>query len=57
MGKVERYQAEALVHQHMPIDLFKGIVCYNDAIKNELDELLRERDMRLKIVAKSSWYF
>lgn len=57
MGKVERYQAEALVHQHMPVELFSGVVCYNDVVKSELNELFRERDVQLKIVAKSSWYF
>lgn len=26
-GKIERYQAEALVHQYVPISALKGIVC------------------------------
>lgn len=57
VGKIERYQAEALVHRHMPVHWLRGIACYNDAIKEKFDGLLEERDMRVKIVAKPSWYF
>lgn len=27
-GKIERYQAEALVHRHLPLDALTGLVCY-----------------------------
>ena len=57
MDRVERYQAEALVHLHMPVQSLTGIVCYDDAAKKGLDALLAERDMRLRVVAKPSWYF
>lgn len=56
-GKIERYQAEALVHQHMPVHLLTGIVCHDHAAKDELDGLLGERSMELTVVAKPSWYF
>jgi len=57
MGKMERYQAEALVHRHMPVGWFKGILCYNQAVKKELDGLLQERDMNVKVVVAPRWYF
>lgn len=57
MDRVERYQAEALVHLHMPVGSLLGIVCYNATVKKALDALVAERDIRLKIVAKPSWYF
>jgi hypothetical protein len=57
MGKVERYQAEALIHRHMPVSRFNGVLCYNQSVKNELDGLLKERNMNLKIVAAAKWYF
>jgi hypothetical protein len=56
VDKFERYQAEALVHQHMPVESLIGIVCYDGTVKKGLDALLTERDMRLGIV-KPSWYF
>lgn len=28
-GKMERYQAEALIHDHLPMDAVEGIVCSN----------------------------
>ena len=57
MDRFERYQAEALVHQHMPVESLMGIACYNATVKKGLDALLTESDMRLRIVAKPSWYF
>lgn len=32
-GKFERYQAEALVHQHLPTTALAGIVCHGEAQK------------------------
>jgi hypothetical protein len=57
IGKVERYQAEALVRRHMPVSWLKGILCYNQAVKEGLDGLLGERDMNLKVVVAPRWYF
>ena len=55
--KFERYQAEALVHLHMPIDFLLGIVCYNKAVEEQFGRLLEDRDMKLKVVTKQGWYF
>ena len=55
--KFERYQAEALVHQHLPVSSLLGVVCYNSADKSDLNKLLELRNMELRIIAKSSWYF
>lgn len=55
--KFDRYEAEALVHRHLPVDSLLGIVCYDDEVAEELGKLLDERDMRLKIVTKPNWYF
>ncbi|MGH2542774.1 MAG: type II toxin-antitoxin system toxin DNA ADP-ribosyl transferase DarT [Ardenticatenaceae bacterium] len=57
MERFERYQAEALIHQHMPVESLTGIVCFNATVKKGLDALLTESDMRIRIVAKPSWYF
>lgn len=40
-GKMERYQAEALVHQHLPIEVIEGIICSDGtteaSVKAEVD--------------------
>jgi hypothetical protein len=55
--RFERYQAEALIHEHMPVDLLLGIVTYDGIVKERLDGLAAERDMEMKVVAKPGWYF
>lgn len=55
--KFERYQAEALVHRFMPADSLLGVVCYSGAVAEAVQQLLDERDMKLKIVVKPRWYF
>ena len=41
IDRFERYQAEALVHEHMPISSLAGIVCYNSVIKSEVEAELQ----------------
>lgn len=55
-GKVERYQAEALIHQHVPINVLHGLVCYDSRIKNDIEVLAAQRRVTLKVVAKPNWY-
>ena len=51
-GKFERYQAEALVHRHLPIAGLLGIICANDNVANTLkNSVTRGADM-LKIVSR-----
>ena len=51
-GKFERYQAEALVHRHLPIAGVLGIICVNDSVANTLkNSVTRGADM-LKIVSR-----
>jgi hypothetical protein len=32
-GKLSRYQAEALVHRHLPVSGLLGIACYDEAVR------------------------
>ena len=34
--KLERYQAEALVYNNIPVEAFIGIVCYTDTVELSL---------------------
>lgn len=55
--KIERYQAEALVHRHVPADALLGVACYTAAVKAELDQIAAERGLEMKILAERRWYF
>jgi hypothetical protein len=56
-SKKERYQAEALVYKHLPIDALSGFVCYNDDVSKTLTDALAERKQAIKVVKKPDWYF
>ena len=56
-SKKERYQAEALVHKHVPVDTLSGFVCYNDDALVVINKALAERNMTSKVVKKPDWYF
>lgn len=53
----ERYQAEALIYQHMPVEALIGIICYTDAIKSSIETELQTRGMALNVQAIRGWYF
>lgn len=56
-SKKERYQAEALVHKHLPVDALKGFVCHDDHVLKSLDRALAKRKLAMKVVKKPDWYF
>jgi hypothetical protein len=56
-GKFERYQAEALVHRHLPVEALVGVVCYADGVKLSIDRYLEGRDLKLSVIVKPGWYF
>jgi len=56
-GKKERYQAEALVYQKLPISALSGIACYDDAAHDQIQKALAERDIMQKVVIRPNWYF
>lgn len=55
--KVERYEAETLVHKHIPCDALLGIVCYNDAVLATLSAEIQKRQMELPVAKRPMWYF
>lgn len=56
-GKVERYQAEALVHRYMPVDAVAGIVCYDAKVRARLEVRVKEAGVSIKVEARTNWYF
>lgn len=56
-GKVERYQAEALAFNHVPVAALSGLICYNDDAEAELQVPILNRGLGLDLHVKPSWYF
>jgi hypothetical protein len=56
-GKVERYQAEALVHQCLPVSALLGVGCYTEAMMSAAKKLVAERGLELKVTTTPKWYF
>ena len=56
-AKFERCQAEALVHQHMPVSALLGVVCYIPALKQNIEQQVAARGLKLAVHARPGWYF
>ncbi|MEQ4541365.1 DUF4433 domain-containing protein [Halomonas desiderata] len=55
--KVERYQAEALVHGQVPIQALFGAVCYTQQVQLELQQQAAMLGVQLDIRCIPGWYF
>ncbi len=55
--KMERYQAEALIHHHLPITGLLGIMCYTDVMKERIGQDVAARGLTLAVHARPGWYF
>ncbi|WP_084637738.1 DUF4433 domain-containing protein [Paludibacterium yongneupense] len=56
-AKFERYQAEALIHQYVPVDGLLGVVCHTDTIRQHIERKVQTRGLSLSVVARQEWYF
>jgi len=56
-GKIERYQAEALVHRSLPVDGLDGIACQGKQQESWLRGELIRRGVSLRLVVRPEWYF
>jgi hypothetical protein len=55
--KIESYQAEALIYQHMPIQALMGAICYTERARQELQQQAGRLRVALNIHCKPNWYF
>ncbi|MEM9619172.1 MAG: DUF4433 domain-containing protein [Pseudomonadota bacterium] len=55
--RFERYQAEALVHNEVPVEALLGVATYNDDVKDRVIELAGAHGVDIKVIKKSGWYF
>lgn len=56
-AKFERYQAEALVHRHVPIAAILGIVCYRNEEQTKIETMCGTLTLTPKVLCKPDWYF
>jgi hypothetical protein len=55
--KGPRYQAEALVHQHVPLNALVGIGCYNDVTRGLVQSEAESCGLALSVKTTPNWYF
>jgi len=56
-GKKERYQAEALIWKHLPINALLGVCCYNQAANSWIQSETARRKLEIQINTQPGWYF
>lgn len=55
--KSERYQAEALVHEHVPTDALMGVVAYNREAAEEIRQHAAQSSLDLPVQERPKWFF
>jgi len=55
--KVERYQAEALIHGAVPPSSLLGIACYDELREQELNAECKQCDISTRVAVKPGWFF
>ncbi|OCH56321.1 DUF4433 domain-containing protein [Vibrio sp. ZF57] len=56
-AKFERYQAEALIHKHVPVEALVGMACFSDDVKQYLEQLIQKSGHSSQVVTRPGWYF
>ena len=54
--KMERYQAEALIHRHLPVNGIVGLACYGEAQRESLRAIITQRGLAMPVAARPVWY-
>jgi len=57
LGKMERYQAETLVHRHLPIASLLAIACYTSGERDRIEARVQEAGLGLRVVCRPGWYY
>ncbi len=55
--KMERYQAEALAHRHVPPAALLGIGCVSDRVRSAIEEAVQISDAAVQVFSRPGWYF
>jgi len=55
--KMDRYQAEALIHQHLPVSGLLGALCYTKDVQQMIEGHASTQGLSLKVYTQPGWYF
>ncbi|MCG6659473.1 DUF4433 domain-containing protein [Halomonas campisalis] len=55
--KTDRYQAEALLHHHLPASALLGIGTYTDEVRVAVEAQVAAHHLPLKVVTRPNWFF
>ena len=56
-GKMDRYQAEALVHRTLPVSALIGILCYRELQRQRVSELVASAGHSTRVFTKPTYFF
>ena len=56
-GKIERYEAEALVKDHVPVGALLGVACFNQVVAAEIGAIVNAAAAELRVLVRPGWYF
>ena len=54
--KFEKYQAEALVHKHVPLSALLGILCYDSIVQAEVKADAEKVGAKIKVETGRKWF-
>lgn len=57
LGKFERYQAEALAYQCVPMEALIGVACYTEVVRQEVEVATSSAGVSVRVVIRPDWYF
>jgi ssDNA thymidine ADP-ribosyltransferase DarT-like protein len=57
LGKLERYQAEALAYQSVPMEALIGVACYTEVTRQEVEAATSSAGVSVRVVLRPDWYF
>lgn len=55
--KMDRYQAEALAHGHVPVTALIGLACASQADRDPVAAIAADAGIGLRVEARPRWYF
>lgn len=56
VDRFDRYQAEALVFQRMPLESLLGAVCYDECVQREVEALVAASSLTLQVTTQRGWF-
>lgn len=55
--KMERYQAEVLVYQHLPVQVLDKVICYDSEAEGKVRSWMKTSGIGVNVVTAREWYF